>query len=92
MLFFVFFSFERDLIYSHMDATLHYNDFHKCDMVIEAVFEDLNIKHHVIKEVEQVGRKNPELRFTGFYLCQQIYINLAGKPTGLPLSVGLLYL
>ncbi|XP_056019992.1 trifunctional enzyme subunit alpha, mitochondrial-like [Ostrea edulis] len=48
-----FTTFERDLIYSHMDATLHYDDFHKCDMVIEAVFEDLNIKHHVIKEVEQ---------------------------------------
>lgn len=47
-------SFERDLIYSNLDATLSYDDFHKCDMVIEAVFEDLNIKHHVIKEVEQV--------------------------------------
>ncbi|XP_061180899.1 trifunctional enzyme subunit alpha, mitochondrial-like [Saccostrea echinata] len=46
-------SFERDLFYSNLDATLTYDDFHKCDMVIEAVFEDLNIKHHVIKEVEQ---------------------------------------
>lgn len=42
------------MIYSNLDATLTYDDFHKCDMVIEAVFEDLNIKHHVIKEVEQV--------------------------------------
>lgn len=42
------------MIYSNLDATLSYDDFHKCDMVIEAVFEDLNIKHHVIKEVEQV--------------------------------------
>jgi len=29
--------------------------FDKADMVIEAVFEDLNIKHKVIKEIEEVG-------------------------------------
>ena len=30
-------------------------NFDKADMVIEAVFEDLNIKHKVIKEIEEVG-------------------------------------
>ena len=29
--------------------------FDKTDIVIEAVFEDLNIKHKVIKEVEEVS-------------------------------------
>lgn len=30
--------------------------FDKVDVVIEAVFEDLNIKHKVIKEIEEVCR------------------------------------
>ena len=29
-------------------------NFQNADMVIEAVFEDLSIKHKVIKEIEQV--------------------------------------
>lgn len=29
-------------------------NFQNVDMVIEAVFEDLNIKHKVIKEIEEV--------------------------------------
>jgi len=39
---------------SLLDPTLSYKDFKNVDMVIEAVFEDINIKHAVIKEVEQV--------------------------------------
>ncbi|KAK3089072.1 hypothetical protein FSP39_000564 [Pinctada imbricata] len=46
-------SFEKDEIYSHLDPALTYENFKNCDMVIEAVFEDINIKHRVIKEVEQ---------------------------------------
>ncbi|PVD23591.1 hypothetical protein C0Q70_16863 [Pomacea canaliculata] len=45
-------SFERDSILSKLDPTITYDNFGKCDMVIEAVFEDLSIKHKVIKEVE----------------------------------------
>ena len=30
-------------------------NFQNADMVIEAVFEDLNIKHKVIKEIEEVS-------------------------------------
>ena len=30
-----------------------FQDFNNADMVIEAVFEDLAIKHKVVKEVEQ---------------------------------------
>lgn len=39
---------------SQVDGQLEYKGFEKADMVIEAVFEDINIKHKVIKEVEAV--------------------------------------
>jgi enoyl-CoA hydratase/long-chain 3-hydroxyacyl-CoA dehydrogenase len=35
---------------------LAFDNFNKLDMVIEAVFEDINIKHKVIKEVEKLTR------------------------------------
>ncbi|XP_027706335.1 trifunctional enzyme subunit alpha, mitochondrial [Vombatus ursinus] len=47
-------SFERDSIYSNLTGQLDYQGFEKSDMVIEAVFEDLHIKHAVLKEVESV--------------------------------------
>lgn len=47
-------SFERDFILSNLIGQLDYQGFEKSDMVIEAVFEDLNIKHKVLKEVEAV--------------------------------------
>merc|ERR1719393_343180 len=37
---------------------LDYSDFGKVDMVIEAVFEDINIKHKVVKEVEKHMRED----------------------------------
>merc|ERR1712110_42881 len=37
---------------------LDYSDFSKVDMVIEAVFEDINIKHRVVKEVEKHMRED----------------------------------
>lgn len=48
-------SFQRDSIMSNLIGTLDYSGFDKADMVIEAVFEDLNIKHAVLKEVEAVA-------------------------------------
>ncbi|XP_030643088.1 hydroxyacyl-CoA dehydrogenase trifunctional multienzyme complex subunit alpha b [Chanos chanos] len=47
-------SFERDSILSNLTGQLDYSGFEKADMVIEAVFEDLSIKHKVLKEVEAV--------------------------------------
>lgn len=38
-----------------MTGQLDYKGFEKADMVIEAVFEDINIKHAVLKEVEAVS-------------------------------------
>ncbi|XP_029900811.1 hydroxyacyl-CoA dehydrogenase trifunctional multienzyme complex subunit alpha b [Myripristis murdjan] len=47
-------SFERDSILSNLTGQLDYSGFEKADMVIEAVFEDINIKHKVLKEIEAV--------------------------------------
>lgn len=38
-----------------MMGQLDYKGFEKTDMVIEAVFEDINVKHAVLKEVEAVS-------------------------------------
>ncbi|XP_063700986.1 trifunctional enzyme subunit alpha, mitochondrial [Culicoides brevitarsis] len=45
---------DRDKILSNLNPTLSYEPFRKADMVIEAVFEDIAIKHKVIKEIEAV--------------------------------------
>ncbi|KAK1170313.1 trifunctional enzyme subunit alpha, mitochondrial-like [Acipenser oxyrinchus oxyrinchus] len=47
-------TFERDSIFSNLTGQLDYSGFNKADMVIEAVFEDIHIKHKVIQEVEAV--------------------------------------
>uniref|UniRef100_A0A1A9UCN6 Trifunctional enzyme subunit alpha, mitochondrial n=1 Tax=Glossina austeni TaxID=7395 RepID=A0A1A9UCN6_GLOAU len=49
---------ERDQILANLLPTLDYNDFKKADMVIEAVFEDIKVKHGVIKELEAVVPKH----------------------------------
>lgn len=45
--------FEKDTIMSRLDGSLDYSSFGKVDMVIEAVFENIDLKHAVIKEVEK---------------------------------------
>lgn len=45
---------ERDQYLSNLETTLKYDAFRKADIVIEAVFENLDIKHKVIKEIEAV--------------------------------------
>lgn len=47
-------SIEKDKYLSKLDATLSYDSFKDADIVIEAVFEDIGIKHKVLKEVESV--------------------------------------
>lgn len=43
---------EKDRFLSNLNATLEYHSFKDADIVIEAVFEDLAVKHKVIKEIE----------------------------------------
>lgn len=45
-------SVEKDKYLSNLEPTLSYEAFKNTDIVIEAVFEDLAIKHKVIKEIE----------------------------------------
>ncbi|XP_065085112.1 trifunctional enzyme subunit alpha, mitochondrial [Ochlerotatus camptorhynchus] len=49
---------EKDQILSNLNATLSYDAFRNTDIVIEAVFENIDIKHKVIKELEQVIPKH----------------------------------
>ncbi len=43
---------------SKLDCTVGYENFRNADIIIEAVFEDLKIKHKVIKEVEEHVREH----------------------------------
>ncbi len=38
---------------SLLTGTLDYSGFHRVDIVVEAVFEDLNLKHQMVKDVER---------------------------------------
>lgn len=49
---------ERDQTMSNLVPTLDYNEFKNADMIIEAVFEDIKIKHRVIQELEAVVPKH----------------------------------
>lgn len=45
---------EKDKYLSSLNSTLSYDSFKDADVVIEAVFEDIAIKHKVLKEIESV--------------------------------------
>jgi len=47
-------SFEKDKTLSKLEPIIDQSGFENVDMVIEAVFEDINIKQNIIKEVEKV--------------------------------------
>ena len=48
--------FEVDKMLSNLSSQIEYSNFKNLDMVIEAVFEDINLKSKIVKEVEQVSR------------------------------------
>jgi len=45
---------ERDVYFSKLNPTTSYNELRNADVVIEAVFEDLNLKHKIIQQLESV--------------------------------------
>jgi 3-hydroxyacyl-CoA dehydrogenase/enoyl-CoA hydratase/3-hydroxybutyryl-CoA epimerase len=47
---------DAETLINKVTANLDYSGFHKADMVIEAVFEDLKIKHKVLQETEAALR------------------------------------
>lgn len=44
---------EGEQHFSNCEGTTNYDHFKQCDMIIEAVFEDLSLKHKVVQEVEK---------------------------------------
>jgi len=46
-------SFEREKVLSSLSAQTNYENFKDVDMVIEAVFEDIKLKHKIVEEVEK---------------------------------------
>jgi enoyl-CoA hydratase/long-chain 3-hydroxyacyl-CoA dehydrogenase len=48
-----YFSAEYDRVLANLDTQTSYDNLNKCDMVIEAVFEDLKLKQKVLAELEQ---------------------------------------
>lgn len=49
---------DRDKFMANLETTLSYDSFKNADMVIEAVFENIDIKHKVIREIEAVAPKH----------------------------------
>lgn len=47
---------DHDRFLSNLLPTLNYDKFREVDVVIEAVFEDIKVKHKVLQEVESVTR------------------------------------
>ncbi|XP_017461500.1 PREDICTED: trifunctional enzyme subunit alpha, mitochondrial-like, partial [Rhagoletis zephyria] len=47
---------EKNQISANLLPTLNYDQFKNCDLVVEAVFEDIKVKHKVLAEVEAVTR------------------------------------
>jgi 3-hydroxyacyl-CoA dehydrogenase/enoyl-CoA hydratase/3-hydroxybutyryl-CoA epimerase len=45
---------ERDEQMARVTGSTEYRGFRKCDVVVEAVFEDLEVKHRVVRELEAV--------------------------------------
>ncbi|MCX5847244.1 MAG: fatty acid oxidation complex subunit alpha FadJ [Deltaproteobacteria bacterium] len=50
--------FQRDLTLSRITGTVDYRDFERADLIIEAVFEDLDIKRSILAETEAVTRED----------------------------------
>jgi len=46
--------FVGDQYMSNLEGTLSYDTFKNCDMVIEAVFEEISLKHRVLRDCEAV--------------------------------------
>lgn len=50
--------FEADVALNRVTGTTDYRGFAGCDLVVEAVFEDLDLKHRMLADVEANGRED----------------------------------
>ena len=48
---------DRDVMMARVTGTVDYGGFHDADVVIEAVFEDLGLKHRMLKDIEEHAGK-----------------------------------
>jgi len=51
-------AFQRDLTFSRLNGILDYSGFRNTDLVIEAVFEDIDLKRRILAEVESAARED----------------------------------
>ncbi len=51
-------SFQRDRIFSRVFSTEGFQGFEKADLIIEAVFEDLDLKRKMLQEVEAIMKED----------------------------------
>lgn len=51
-------AFQRDLTFSRLHGILDYSGFKSSDLVIEAVFEDIDLKRRILAEVETAARED----------------------------------
>ena len=65
---------------------LEMQNFQNADMVIEAVFEDLNIKHKVIKEIEEVWPMVLICNYMTVWLGRWLSLHQASGPYSRSLS------
>ncbi len=49
---------ERNKKLANIKGTVSYNDLQDCDLIIEAVLEDINVKTEALKAVEQANKKH----------------------------------
>ena len=49
---------EKDVFFSHLHPTTSYDKLKNAEVVIEAVFEDLSLKHKIIQQLESVVPEN----------------------------------
>jgi enoyl-CoA hydratase/long-chain 3-hydroxyacyl-CoA dehydrogenase len=61
---------ERDVFFSNLKPSVIYEDLRNADVVIEAVFEDLGLKHTIIRKVGFI---------IGSFLTVSNCCNLAGR-------------
>jgi 3-hydroxyacyl-CoA dehydrogenase / enoyl-CoA hydratase / 3-hydroxybutyryl-CoA epimerase len=47
---------ERDQVFARLTATTDYSGIKTADVIIEAVFEDLELKHRIVQDVEAVAK------------------------------------
>lgn len=65
---------------SLLTPTLNYNDLNKCDIVIEAVFENLDIKKKVFKKLDEVCKKECILASNTSFLPIEEIAKVTSRP------------